>query len=336
MKNFKKNLRTKPVKINLPEVALNSPTTIENLPYPKVHYPNHYGIFISFSSYKEGVHHFCDCCKTSIDNYLIFHNLIDTNNFLKEDSNFDRSFSNLIAKRTRSRVPYDSVFKFKAGLCHKCNLAMPYLRWCHEMYGGNFKQYFGWYIEQAKYRLGFRGVEVLPNRCDSSVLEIIRSNSMSGATLINTDFDSEEFDEGVYHKVGKLLNEHAENVVRQEFGFCKIGNGWISERILFNVVKKIFPNEEVYMHARPQWLDGLEIDIFIPSRRLGFEYQGQQHFSEIQFGGGEQSLKELRKRDSLKRELCYRNDIILIEIDYTEPLTEKYILSKISAHDIKV
>ncbi len=49
MKKVKSNKIKKPTKVDLPDVALNSPTTVENLPHSKVHYPNHYGIFITFS-----------------------------------------------------------------------------------------------------------------------------------------------------------------------------------------------------------------------------------------------------------------------------------------------
>lgn len=325
----KQNNRIKPKKIDLPDVALNSPTTIENLPYPKVHFPNHYGVFITFSSFKEGIHFFCECCKTSIDNYLIFHNLVDKQGFVKSDWGFDKSFSSLITKRTQVKVLYESVFKFKPNLCHKCNLSTPYLRWCHEIYGGNFKQYFGWYIQQTKYRLGVKDVEILEDKCHGDIIELIKSTTSTGTTKIRLDNDGCNYDYEEYNKVKKVIDDYAEDVTRQEFGFCKIGKGWISESILFNVVKKLFPNEEIFKHYRPKWLNGLEIDIFIPSISLGFEYQGQQHFSDIGLWGGELALKELQKRDKLKRALCLQNKVELVEIDFTEPLIEKYILAKI-------
>lgn len=63
---------------------------------------------------------------------------------------------------------------------------------------------------------------------------------------------------------------------------------------------------------------------------LGFEYQGQQHYHPIKAWGGIKALNELRIRDNRKKELCKNNGIKLIEIDYTEPLTEEYIRNKIN------
>jgi hypothetical protein len=335
MRKTKRNHNRKPTKVDLPDVALNSPTTVENLPHTKVHYPNHYGIFITFSSVKDGVHYFCECSKTSVDNYLSFHNLIDENGFVKADWGFDKSFSNLITKRTQVKALYDSVFKFRPRLCHKCNLSTPYLRWCHEMYGGNFKQYFGWYIQQTKYRLGVRDTDILEGKSDLDLIELIKSKTSTGTTQIKLDSDGESYDYEEYKKVKKAIDEYAENITRQEFGFCQIGKGWISESILFNVIKKLYPNEVILKHYRPKWLNGLEIDIFIPNISLGFEYQGQQHFSEIEAWGGELALQNLKYRDKLKKELCSQNNITLIDIDFTEPLIEKYIQTKITAHNIR-
>ncbi|MEO6252786.1 MAG: hypothetical protein ABIO79_05750 [Ferruginibacter sp.] len=323
----------KPLQVDLPEIALNSPTTIEYLPYPKVHFPNHYGIFITFSSYSEGVHYFCDCAKTSIDNYLILHNLIDTEGLVKADWGFHNAFSNYITKRTQIKVPYDTVFKYKPTLCHKCNLSSPNLRWCHEMYGGSFMQYFGWYVKQTKYKLGINGVDIIEDKCPEDVIELIKSLTTTGTTKIQNNEDGDGYDYYEYKKVKKALDNYAEDITRQEFGFCKIGKGWVSESILFNVIKKLFPSETIIRHDRPKWLNGLEIDIFIPSVSLGFEYQGHQHFYEVGNWGDDSGLKNLQKRDKLKKELCSKNCISLITIDFTEPLIEKYIQAKITAHN---
>ncbi len=78
-------------------------------------------------------------------------------------------------------------------------------------------------------------------------------------------------------------------------------------------------------HHRPDWLEGLELDIFVPSLNLGFEYQGQQHFHPVEIWGGSKGLEDLQERDAHKAKLCGTYGIDLIAIDYTEPLTENYI-----------
>lgn len=72
-------------------------------------------------------------------------------------------------------------------------------------------------------------------------------------------------------------------------------------------------------------MEGLELDVFVPSQNLAFEYQGQQHFHPIGLWGGAKGLEDLQERDKRKAKLCTMNGIDLIAIDYTEPLTENYI-----------
>ena len=86
----------------------------------------------------------------------------------------------------------------------------------------------------------------------------------------------------------------------------------------------------IIRHHRPNWLDRLELDIFLPDLKLAFEYQGQQHFHAIKAWGGEKALKDLQERDKKKAHLCHQNGITLITIDYTEPLTDEYLRHVIS------
>ncbi len=131
------------------------------------------------------------------------------------------------------------------------------------------------------------------------------------------------------NKLHTKINKIVENKTRQEFGYLKIGEGNISESILLNIIKNIYSGQEIIEHHRPFWLDGLELDIFLPKLNLGFEYQGQQHFHPIKLWGGEEALKLQRERDQKKRILCKNMKIKLIEIDYTEPLEINYIKNEI-------
>ncbi len=44
-----------------------------------------------------------------------------------------------------------------------------------------------------------------------------------------------------------------ENIVRQEFGFRDVGEGWVSETLLHQIVKRICSEEEILRHNRPDW-----------------------------------------------------------------------------------
>ena len=53
------------------------------------------------------------------------------------------------------------------------------------------------------------------------------------------------------------------------------------------------------------------------------EYQGIQHYTPIDFFGGENSFIELKNRDKIKRNFCKENNITLIEIKYDEDVRER-------------
>lgn len=48
------------------------------------------------------------------------------------------------------------------------------------------------------------------------------------------------------------------------------------------------------------------------------EFQGIQHYQDIQIRGSKESLEERQERDNIKREYCRNNNIKLVEIPYTE------------------
>ena len=125
-----------------------------------------------------------------------------------------------------------------------------------------------------------------------------------------------------------VLNE-AESLTRKDFGFRAVGDGWISESILFNIVKRLFPGQEIVRHHRPDWLNGLELDIFVPACRLAIEYQGQQHFRAVAAWGGEGALRGVQERDRKKAGLCAREGIKLVLVDFTEPLTQEHIQGRL-------
>ena len=60
-----------------------------------------------------------------------------------------------------------------------------------------------------------------------------------------------------------------------------------------------------------------ELDIYFPEYKIAVEYQGEQHFFPIDFGGygtkiAERIFRENTQRDIKKKELCAKNDIKLL------------------------
>lgn len=67
----------------------------------------------------------------------------------------------------------------------------------------------------------------------------------------------------------------------------------------------------------------LYFDIFIESKNLAIEYDGEQHFRPVENWGGEKSLKEVKERDAIKNQFCKNNNIELIRISYSEKIEER-------------
>ena len=312
----------------------------DDLPLKYVHYPEHYGVFIGFSESEEGEPFLCSCNKDLIKNYLIsrqqtnftYSNILD--NTIFSNKHFPKKIS-------ENSLNKDFTIKFLDKICHRCNLKAPTLRYCHEMYGGKFKQHYGWYINQIQLRFAylkyyFKDQSFLPLdiQCLDEKLSTLKRKKDS---LISPNFDRGIFLElneinKEINKIERKIDNFFEDLARQEFGYRKIGEGNVSELLMTKIIEQIYPGKEIIKHHRPKWLQGLELDVFVPQLSLGFEYQGQQHFFPIKAWGGKLALQKVQERDQRKRIICKSNNIELIEIDYSEPLEIEYIKDKIKKH----
>lgn len=324
----------------------------ENLPYPYVYYPNHYGTFFMFGKDNCSQPVFCECAKPAIENYIRLKSLSKTH----ESSNPKRTpprdihfFPNLISDVSMqlSDIPR-SILQFKKELCHRCHLTPPTMTYCLPMYGGQFMQSYGWYVNQAYLRLGInpKSFDFLPNVCPleyqeqiigvKSIHEKCIGMNIQAGKLLADQGDMEEilndrrYVQRTYSQTSRRFTKNIENIVRGEFGLKRVGEGWVSETLLCHIVQRIYVGKEVIFHHRPHWLEGLELDIFVPQENLAFEYQGQQHYYAVDTWGGKKALEKLRLRDKKKVNLCKRNKIKLIRIKYSEPLSEDHIASRIA------
>ena len=237
------------------------------------------------------------------------------------------------------------------------------MRYCHEMYGGMFKQYYGWYINQSSLSLGVAplSMQFLPESCPDEVQELISSTKdfrqkaqiererlnafVSGPPRPEIEKNAVTYWRNVTIEEGenlKAIEREArrahrkvttifENDARKRAGIRKVGEAWVSESILGKVLASIYPDSELVRHHRPKWLEGLELDYYLPARKLGFEYQGQQHYKPVKAWGGEKALKQVQARDRRKIKLCEENGVSLIHIKYSDALTREFVLKVISA-----
>lgn len=244
------------------------------------------------------------------------------------------------------------LFYFQDELCHKCNLANPTLRYCHPMYGNKFVQKYGWYFNQTYLNLAidsklfqaFDELVAIEERCPPEIIKIINNivetehkywerkliyqkfrDNDDKLDAYESSFDDNDSTSKLNYDLRRELKRTVENIVRENFGFNKIGEGLVQETLLYQIVTKIFPTKNVFRNKRPSWLEGLELDIYIPDLNLALEYQGQQHFHAVKHWGGEEALTALQERDKRKLSLCEERGINLFLVNYYDPLTEEFV-----------
>ena len=109
-----------------------------------------------------------------------------------------------------------------------------------------------------------------------------------------------------------------------------------TQKNLYNLVKEILPKERVIWEFRDSQKlryrystnAKFEIDIYIPSKKIGIEYQGEQHFRRSwKFNNPIKKFKRLQERDKEKRIICKEEGITLLEVLYTWK-GDKYSIEK--------
>ncbi len=308
-------------------------TAIEELPYPIVYYPEIYGAFFAFSKDIGEPIVFCECERAAIENYIKLRKEKPLSNYIGDKTNplGTDCFPIIVSRMSKGSIDPLSKFSFKEGLCFRCNKVVPSYTYCLPMYGGSFKQHYGWYIQQEYYKLGIdryqiRELNVLEDVCDPETYDSLKRLSILQKKRY-ADSSIEEITEA--KELKKQIDQTVENSVRTQFGFRKIGDTWISETILYEIICQLFDGDQIMRHYRPSWLEGLELDIYVPSHSIAFEYQGIQHFQAVKHWGGEKQLQKQKEHDARKKRICSERGINLICINYNEPLTTESVAKRI-------
>lgn len=93
--------------------------------------------------------------------------------------------------------------------------------------------------------------------------------------------------------------------------------------ILYNIIRnQVKKTKSVHFNHRSDELRyessgaKFEIDIYVPSIKVGFEYQGQQHYRPVDYFGGEKQFIKQKQRDEEKRKICKELGIVLYTVPY--------------------
>lgn len=326
------------------EIAYKPNTrSTESLPFPIVLYPGHYGAFFAFKKDEISDYHFCSCAYEAIENYIklrkltpIAQNANKHRMYILGSSHFPLSVIEDLTTRKVQEAEIMSSLQFSEKLCHECNTQTPYYRYCHEMYGGAFKQNYGWYINKQAFEWGMNplSLQYLPGLCPAEVLDVMKIQPpvdgsgwfdlLRGNDLVSRENIKE------CQKQNRKIRNFFENEVRAKFGHKKVGEAWASETILYYIVTKLFPQYSVRRHYRPKFLGGLELDIYIEELKVGIEYQGIQHYKPVKHWGGKAGLERGKARDKRKREICEQEKVSLIYFEYNEGLNDELVIRKLS------
>jgi hypothetical protein len=60
----------------------------------------------------------------------------------------------------------------------------------------------------------------------------------------------------------------------------------------------------------------LSFDFYLPESNMCIEYQGGQHYKQVDFFGGKKQLEDQQRRDEIKRNYCINKNIYLLEIPF--------------------
>lgn len=151
---------------------------------------------------------------------------------------------------------------------------------------------------------------------------------------ISTMYKAINFENEIDEKYSKKYIELYSNLYIEMLDKKILSTKWKSEYELFKLIKSFF-NDTIFQY-RANWLQEQSLDIYIPSKRIGFEYQGEQHYKAIGFFGGENSLHSNINRDKLKKQKCEKNNVILIDWKYNENINEENLCNKLEKNGIKI
>lgn len=337
-------------------------TVICALPSPVCHVGY---IFLAYSLDEQSPAHFCECAVGAIQNYITNaaaerQRLLQAGRGAMHDGVLWRNcsvFPRAVRQELQEAHFDETLFgrlRFRSGLCHRCQRAVPpHRHYCDHSY---FENVFGRIIRHDLYGLGFDWVarplpfvrtkaqtELLPAdfeavgarrdvladvpySCWKKNTEALQAVGMSSnAELHRERLTLEERHRSAVDRV----TEHVIAEVRRHYDFPAAKRGLQRETILYYNVRAIFRSRTIVRHARPGFLEGLELDLWIPALRLGIEFQGEQHEQAVDHCRGGPALISLQERDRRKKALCEKAGVTLVCFDADVDLNETAVAARL-------
>lgn len=121
------------------------------------------------------------------------------------------------------------------------------------------------------------------------------------------------------------LSADEELQLRKEMGYPVKGKP-IREFILYQCICEIFGPQNVIRRYRGREIGGLELDIWIPIKKLAIEYQGAQHYQRINHWQTEAAFLAQKARDKTKLKICQALGIQLLYFNRKDALDRDSVI----------
>ena len=129
-----------------------------------------------------------------------------------------------------------------------------------------------------------------------------------------------------------VMGKHLRSGATKSCGCLKSqGELKISEILKMNSIR--FETQKTFNNCKNQLL--LKFDFYLPDYQAVIEYNGIQHYKAIDFFGGEERFEQQKLIDAIKKDWCYKNNIIFVEIPYEDykKIDFNYLINKIKGEN---
>lgn len=174
-----------------------------------------------------------------------------------------------------------------------------------------------------QYMLNTSNKKIYKNNCFEPMYRLLARYNDPKRKYLDTSIKAKEIIPSQFKELEKHRKKLEEEAILSGVFIPK----WKNEFELFIMIKNIY--KDAIFQYRAKWLGKQSLDIYIPSKKTGIEYQGEQHYMAIDFFGGEEGLKYRKLKDEEKRKKCIENNVKLIYWRYDEMMTSLILEKKL-------
>ena len=137
----------------------------------------------------------------------------------------------------------------------------------------------------------------------------------------------------IYNAIKNQWKSRTDKLYQQMKKENRIPTKWVNEYRLYRMIQQRVSNA-IYQY-RADWLDAQSLDIYLPTRKIGIEYQGEQHYKSIDFFGGEADYIYRQELDNIKKTKAAQNGIKLLYWPYEKSINENSVDAFIKENGIR-